>query len=458
MASRTITDYQSYVNEPDNTKLDDIPGDAGLPILGHTIPFLADPLKWAQKQYKKYGPVVKVNTMGMKGVLVLGPDLTQKALLDLGGDFSSRMGFVERAGKFFGDNSLIMEDFDHHKHQRRIMQGAFKVDSLKLYTEQINDIYQRAMQDWQADAGHRISFLKHIKGLLLEVAGTVFIGIDERGEQMTKVNKAFVDCANGTIYMFPLALPGTALYKGLKGRKFLLEYFRELLPKRRAGNGKDMLSSFCNEIDEDGNFYTDQEVMDQMIFLMFAAHDTTTAAITHTIYYLAKHPEVKEKLYQECKALGKDRLDYDDLDAVPYMQQVFYEVQRLRPSAPVFPRRTIRDVQMGDTVIPAHTLILIMSRFTHHMDEYWTEPDKFDPERFSPERSEQKQHPFLYHPFGGGAHKCIGLHFSQMEYKCFMYQFLLKYDFQSRHKKDPHMMTLPIPKPGDGMPVELLLR
>jgi cytochrome P450 len=72
--------------------------------------------------------------------------------------------------------------------------------------------------------------------------------------------------------------------------------------------------------------------------------------------------------------------------------------------------------------------------------------------------TEQKQHPFLYHPFGGGAHKCIGLHFSQMEYKCFMYQFMLKYDFDARHKKDPHMMTFPIPKPKDGMPIELKLR
>lgn len=457
MASRTITDYESYVNEPDNTNLSNIPGDTGLPILGHTIPFLKDPLKWAQQQYKKYGPVMKVRTLGLNGVLVLGPDLTQKTLLDPGGDFSSRMGFKERSGKFFGDNSLIMEDFGHHKHQRRIMQGAFKVDSLKLYTEQINDIYQRAMGDWQQDCGNTISFLHRIKGLLLEVAGTV-IGISERGKTMEDVNKAFVDCSNGTIYMCPIALPGTALYKGIQGRKFLLKYFEGLLAERRSGNGTDMLSSFCREVDEEGNSYNDAEVMDQMIFLMFAAHDTTTAAITHTIYYLAKHPEVKEKLYQECKALGKDRLDYDDLDAVPYMQQVFYEVQRLRPSAPVFPRRTIRDVQMGEVTIPAHTMVLVMSRFTHHMEEYWTEPDKFDPERFSPERSEQKQHPFLYHPFGGGAHKCIGLHFSQMEYKCFMYQFMIKYDFVARHKKDPHMMTLPIPKPGDGMPIELQLR
>lgn len=458
MTTRTITEYESYVNEPENTKLDNIPGDTGLPLLGHTVPFLTDPLQWAQKQYKKYGPVIKINSLGLKGVLVLGPDLTQKILLDPGRNFSSRMGFVERAGKFFGDNSLIMEDFAHHKHQRRIMQGAFKVDSLKIYTEQINDIYEHTLKQWQSETGQKISFSEHIKSLLLEVAGTVFIGANEPDKQMKKINQAFINCSNGTLYLCPIPLPGTALYNGLKGRKFLLKYFKGLLTDRRAGSGTDMLSSFCRETDEEGNVYTDEEVMDQMIFLMFAAHDTTTAALTHTIYYLARHPEIKEKLYQECKALGKDRLDYDDLNAVPYMQLIFHEVQRMRPSAPVFPRRTIRDVEMGDVTIPAHTTTLIMSRFTHFMDEYWTEPEKFDPDRFSPERSEQKQHPFLYHPFGGGAHKCIGLHFSQMEYKCFMYQFMLKYDFDARHKKDPHMMTLPIPKPKDGMPIELKLR
>jgi cytochrome P450 len=68
-----------------------------------------------------------------------------------------------------------------------------------------------------------------------------------------------------------------------------------MIAQKRAGDGKDMLSLFSREKDENGEFFTAEEVTNQAIFLMFAAHDTTTAAITHTIYYLARNPGSQRK-------------------------------------------------------------------------------------------------------------------------------------------------------------------
>ena len=455
--AKKVTNYDDYIHEPNTIDLDDIPGGWGVPIFNHSIPFLSDPFEWAQRRYQEFGPVSKVKMFGSTGVIALGPDAIKTIMLDPGKDFSSKMGFMHRMAMFFS-GSLIMEDFEHHKHQRRIVQTAFKYDALKHYTQQINEIYDRALDEWEADVGTTIPFFMHIKNLLLEVAAEIFIGESERGERVQKLNQAFTDCVNGTMYIFPINLPGFAMYRGLQGKKFLQQFFRALVPKKREGDGLDMLSHFCREKDEAGDYYTDQEIADQTIFLLFAAHDTTTAAITHTIYYLAKHPALKEKLYRECVALGKDQLDYEDLNTGPYMQMVFNEVQRIRPSTPIIPRRTIRDVEISGVNVPAHTLIFTATRFEHYMEEYWTEPRTFDPERFSEERAEHKQHAFLYHPFGGGAHKCIGMHFAQMEYKCFLHKFMLRYDFESRHKKEPFMQTLPLPKPLDDMPIYLIKR
>ncbi len=464
MSAPSTTDYDSYIHEPNNRELGHIPGEYGLPIIGQTIPFLRDPYEWAKRQHKKFGLLSRVNTAGSNGVLALGPDLMQQIMLDPGRDFSSKMGFMDNVSKFFSD-SLIMEDFEHHKHQRRILQAAFKNDALKTYTADINRIYDRALAEWANDSGQTILFFDYIKNLLLEVAAEIFVGETERGERVEKLNQAFSDCVAGTMYMVPYNIPGTRLYKGLKGKAYLERFFTELVPrKRNAANmdgeqkGQDMLSHVCREKDEDGDYYTDKEIANQMIFLLFAAHDTTTAAITHTIYYLARNPEIKQKLYDECLAIGKDNLEHEDLNNVPYMQQVFNEVQRLRPSAPMVPRRTIREVDMLGHSVPAHTMVYIFPRFSHCMPEYWSDPESFDPDRFSPERAEHKQHPFLFHPFGGGAHKCIGMHFSQMEYKCFIYKFILNFDFESQHRKEPKMMTLPIPRPADKMPIRLIRR
>ncbi|WP_372778357.1 cytochrome P450 [Litorivivens sp.] len=457
MAASSVTNYDDYIHEPNNQDLSGIPGDEGLPLIGHTAQFYKDPYEWAQKQYRKYGPVFRVNVASGKGVVALGPDLMQRIYLDPDRDFSSKMGFMDRVAKFF-PGSLIMEDFEHHKAQRRIFQTAFKSDALKDYTRDINTIYQRALTEWEAETGKTVPFFFLIKNLLLEVAAEVFIGETERGERVERLNQAFIDALNGMMYLVPFRLPGTVLDKGLKGSEYLQSFVASLIAEKRDNNARDMLSLICKEKTEEGEYFRDEDIVNQIIFLLFAAHDTTTAAVTHTMYYLARNPEIKERLYQECLAVGKPVLEYEDLASVPYMQQVFFEVQRIRTSTPLVPRRTIREVTLAGVTVPAHTMVYTVPRFTHFMEEYWREPERFDPDRFSPERAEHKQHPFVFHPFGGGAHKCIGMHFSQMEYKCFLHQFLLKYDFVAKHKKEPFMQTLPLPKPTDDMPVELIRR
>jgi cytochrome P450 len=451
----SVTHYDDYIHEPNCQQLDHLPGNYGAPLIGHTFSYFRNPLSWAQRRYQRYGPVFKISTAGTRAVLCLGPDLIQRILLDPGQDFSSKMGFHDRLNKFFG-NSFIMEDFEHHRFQRRIAQTAFKNESIRHYNREINRIYHHALDGWETDTGNVILFYPYIKNLLLTVAEDIFIGETERNDQVTQ---AFVDCAQATMYILPINLPGFALNRGLRGRAFLEQFVGPRVAQKRQGQGLDILSHFCREKDEYGQYFSDQNITNQMIFLLFAAHDTTTSAITSTIYYLARHPQVKEQLYQQCKALGKDELSYDDLDSLPYLQQVFNEVQRIRPSVPGVPRRTIREVELAGQRIPPHTLLYTLPRFTHWMEEYWTEPERFDPDRFSPERAEHKRHPFQFHPFGGGAHKCIGMHFAQMEYKCFIYQFMRRFDFEARHKKaNVRIQTFPLPKPVDDMPILLTRR
>ena len=457
--AKVITPYGDYIHQPNATELDHIPGDYGLPLIGHTFSYLKDPLIWTQERYKQFGLLQRVQTTGVRGLLALGPDLAQQVMLDMDRNFSSKMGFHTRLQTFF-EGSLIMEDFEHHKHQRRIVQNAFKNDALQHYTREINRIYDRALDEWDADAGKTIPFFMYIKDLLLVVAAEIFAGeTDYKGERVRQLNKAFLDAVNGVLYLVPWDIPGTTYHRGIQGKKFLQQFFGSMIDSKRKGDGKDMLSLFSREKDEFGEYFSAEEVTNQAIFLMFAAHDTTTAAITHTIYYLARNPEVKEKLMKEIDSVDLDGLLWEDQEKLPYMSMVFNETQRIRPSVPLVPRRTIRECEMAGHKVPAHTMVFVMPRFTHWMEEYWSNPAKFDPERFSPERAEHKKHAFQFFPFGGGAHKCIGMHFAQMEYRNFLFKFLKRFDFESRHtKQDVYMQTFPLPKPDDDMPIVMRRR
>lgn len=457
--AKVIEPYGDYIHQPNNNQLDHIPGDYGLPLIGHTIGYIKDPLTWAQERYKKYGLLQRVATTGLRGVLALGPDLSQQVLLDTERNFSSKMGFHDRVQKFF-EGSLIMEDFEHHKHQRRIVQNAFKNDALQHYTREINRIYDRALDEWESDIGKTIPFFMYIKELLLIVAAEIFAGETEyKGDRVKYLNKAFLDATNGLMYLVPWNIPGFVYHTGMQGKRNLQNFFSPLIDQKRRGDGLDMLSIFSRATDENGEFFSHKEVTDQAIFLMFAAHDTTTAAITHAIYYLARNPDIKAKLYKEIDSIELDGLLWEDQEKLPYLQMVFNEVQRIRPSVPSVPRRTIRECEMAGHKIPANTMVFTLPRFTHWMEEYWPNPHVFDPERFSPERAEHKKHPFQFYPFGGGAHKCIGMHFAQMEFRNFLFKFMKRYDFEARHKKpDVYMQTFPLPKPSDEMPIVIRRR
>jgi cytochrome P450 len=143
------------------------------------------------------------------------------------------------------------------------------------------------------------------------------------------------------------------------------------------------------------------------------------------------------------------------MEKTPALDQVFRETLRLHPPVSNLFRRTVRECNIDGVRIPAHTMISAPIHYIQQMEEHWIRAQTFWPERFSDGIAEHKKHPFMWAPFGGGAHKCIGMHFSQMEYKCFLHQFMLKFDFERTDQKDPWMQTLPLPKPSDDMPIRL---
>jgi cytochrome P450 len=192
-----------------------------------------------------------------------------------------------------------------------------------------------------------------------------------------------------------------------------------------------------------------------MIFALMAAHDTTTITLTTMAYYLAKFPEWQERLRDESLALGRPVLEFDDLDALPSADLVMKEALRLLPPVPALPRRVVKDTSILGYHIPAGTTVVVPALTNHHMAEWWPDPERFDPERFAPERREDKVHKYAWAPFGGGAHKCIGLHFAGMQVKSILHQVLLRYRWSVPGRYEWPLDTTSLPSPKDGLPVRL---
>lgn len=449
-----IEDYK-LIKEAGDKDLQHIPGHKGLPFVGRLPAMVKDLHGVIQKSYDEFGEVSlwSGGLLQQTGVMVLGPDNYQRIFLDPERNMSTEMGYQNSIGIFYG-GGLLMRDFADHRLHRRVFQTAFKNNAMQGYAQIMNPIMERGLAQWHDQTDFQ--FFNNIKEMLLGVAAGVFFGVDDLGEETQKLNQAFIDVTEkGIMAVLKWKIPGMNYYKGWQGKYYMDRFIRELIPIRRAGDGTDCMSFVVKEKQDNGDYFSDRDLIQHLSFLLFAAHDTTTSALSHLVMFLGQNPDFQERIREECKALNKAHLDYEDLDRVPNLHNAFMESLRLHPSVSILNRRVIRECEFGGYTLPPGTNVYIPPHFNHRMPEWWDNPNQFDPDRFAPGREEHKRHSFNFIPFGGGAHKCIGMHFAIMNAKCFMHQFVLNYRFSTPPGYNPWMQTLPMPRPGDFLPLKL---
>lgn len=426
-----------------------IPGNAGWPLIGTSLDqFRYD--RAIHERHERFGEVSWTNAFGARWIVLLGPDANQLVLQNRGDSFASS-AWEHFLTNFF-HRGLMLLDFDEHRMHRRIMQAAFTREALVGYLGLMQPRIAAGLAEWAP--GERFGVYDRIKRLSLDIACEAFIG-HTTGDERERLTQAFLATLRGPTDLFRLNLPGTRWRKGILGRRALEDYFRRELPAKRASGDLDLFARLCHAKTDTGEQFGDDDVINHMIFVLMAAHDTSTITLCNVIYQLARHPQWQERLREESRALGQDAPGFDGLQKLESLGWAMKEAMRICPPVPGVPRRAVRDVEFKGFRIPAGALVNTSIWFTHTSRLYWREPERFDPERFSPARAEDRQHPFLYAPFGGGAHKCIGMFFGEMEVKAVLHRLLLRFRWSvpDGYVMEQDFTTLPMPK--DGLPVRL---
>ncbi|MEM1438571.1 MAG: cytochrome P450 [Pseudomonadota bacterium] len=431
-----------------------IPGEDGLPWFGMAREFLTDPRGMSRRMRDTYGPVFRTRFIGQRTVSLSGVEGLELVLLDRDKNFSSEQGWDHTIGRFFR-RGLMLLDFDEHRFHRRIMQAAFKRDALEHYMASMDEVVERSLSHWRESDDFR--FYPAVKQLTLDNAAVAFLGI-ALGSEADRLNTAFIDSVAASIALIRIPIPGLGYWRGLKGRELLQDFFRTQIPERRKSNGQDMFTRLCHATDDEGRRFSDDDIVDHMIFLMMAAHDTLTSSLTTAAYGLAAHPEWQQRLRAEAAVTGDGPLAYDQLDALPQTEWVFNEALRMWGPVPFVPRRTQREFEFQGVRIPANVQVGVSPDAAHYDPAIWTDPERFDPERFSPDRAEHKRHLFAFCPYGGGAHKCIGMHFALILAKVMLRRLVMQFDIALPDGRSHAMQHLPIPKPKDGLPLILTPR
>jgi cytochrome P450 len=428
-----------------------VPFDRGRHPLDYTIGFYRDVKGTLDRLYQRNGPVVRIGFEPFASTQLFGPDANQLVYQNKDQVFSSRLGWSWIIDHVFPGSVMAM-DGDEHRFQRRIMNLAFKKPNLVRYLDHMNPHIAQGLARWKPH--HHFLFYPHIKQLTLDLGTSVFMGAD-LGKHKRKVNRAFMDAVEGSIAPIRKAIPFTSYWRGMRGRKALVNLFASMLEQKRREDTADFFSQFCHSVTESGERFSDQEIIDHMAFLMMAAHDTTTSTLSTLVYALAKNPQWQEKIRAEARAFHKPMLQFDDLAQATMTELCMKESLRMYPPLPTMPRMTTREVEFEGYRIPANTLVSVSPVHTHYMKEIWTDPDTFDPLRFAPPREEHKRHPFAWVPFGGGAHMCIGQHFAELQVKAIVHQLVLKFRWSVPWDYVVPYQLVPIAKPKDNLPIQL---
>lgn len=436
-----------------------IPGSPGILGIVGLAQFVSSPLTLARKRQAQYGDISRMSFGVRNGIIMLGPDANEFVLMDRERAFSARKAWMAAPmGIYFRNGLLVMDPPDHLKH-RRIMQMAFTSESLARHLAIMSPLIEESVENLVGNGktSKKIKFFPAVKELALRFSAKVFLG-EDLGPKTDALNKAFLDTveASGPLNFFPfLPIPGTLAYSGLKARKLLEAYFYERLPQKRRSETDDFFSLICHAVTPEGERFTDAEIVDHLIFLMMAAHDTSTITSTTMAYHLAKHPEWQARCRAEARAILPTHPTLDDLAGTTETDWAIKEALRLHPPLSVFPRIATKDVDYKGYRIRKGNMVILVPSFTHRMPELWTRPDDFDPERFAPARAEDKKHRFAWVPFGGGAHKCLGMHFGMLEVKTIFLHLLRRYDWTVPKKYQVRYNNVSLGKPWDGLPIML---
>ena len=412
------------------------------PVVGHSIQFNYDALALIQRLQESKGDVFQLNNLNEDVLLFLTPSATKQIFLDPDDNFSSKHGWEFSIGPTF-ENGLMLRDFDDHKYHRSLLQNSFRRDALDKYI----NIIQPRIDSWIEEVKQNREFYlyKSIKQLMFNVAVELFFDeVDDT--KLNHLNQLFINSIKPATTIVRSPYPMTRMKKGLKARVELLEYFQEKSDK--IDLSKETLFADLVKTNNEEAGLTNYEIAEHMIFLLLAAHDTTTSTLTSSIHFLAGDKSYQNKVKTESSTLSKT--DISDLKNGIIGEALFNEAIRKYPPVPFSPRWVVRDAELDGYEIPKNTYIAAGPLVLHNDERYWEDPLAFNPERFEDPTITHE----AYFPFAGGAHTCLGKFFASYLFKNVVYKLVDNFQVIGTNE-ELKINPAPIPNPRKDVKIQV---
>jgi cytochrome P450 len=409
--------------------------------------------------HRRWGAVVALGYGPMRYIYLLGRDANEMVLSVRASDLTWREAFASLV-PVNGKTALVVSDGPDHARRRRLVQPAFALRRLNSQLPLMAEEARRTVGSWKI--GEQVDLHGELRRTVRRIAVRTLFGdhLAEQAEELAKHLQVAIDYANlPPVPGRNLDFPGSPIRRAVRARAKADAIISEEIAHRRAHpeSEADLLSALITFRDTDDSALTDEELRDQVVSLIAAGYETTSALVAWALYAVLSHPPVQEGLRAEIAAnLGDRPIDVADLDKCALLRGVINETLRLYPPAPLSPRKTEVDIAFAGHTIPAGSIILYSPYVTHRLPDLWSDPEAFDPGRWSDQEARPVEPvPYSFVPFGGGYRRCIGFALATLEAKVLVVEVLRAHTLHldSEHVGSTGIVAL---APRGGVPVTVL--
>jgi enediyne biosynthesis protein E7 len=385
-----------------------------------------DSLERMIELFKTHGNTYRVfvPARGSYTYVIHHPDDVKRVLV------ANRRNYLKGVGmdrvKILLGNGLIISEGELWRRQRYMMQPFFHRRVITEFAGALGQVNDRFIARWEqiSRRGEMVNITDEVSELTLEIVLRSIIGTD-----LDRLSRE----TGGNPFEVVTKEQGRNLQFAFKFRS-LAKPIAALIARRRASGAEhfDFLGMLLGARDkETGQPMSDRELIDEVLTLIVAGHETTASALNSAWYLISQHPAAEARLHAEVDAAPEvPAPGLPQMEALPYTLQVINEALRLYPPAWLLPRRAIAADQLGGYTIPPDTNLLVPLYLLHRHPDFWTDPEAFLPERFGPGQEGSRPR-FVYMPFGAGPRHCIGETLAL--YEMLMHLYKVARNYRLRH-------------------------
>ncbi len=408
--------------------------------------FINDPIKFITKSMETFSGTYSA-TLGYnkKIILTQNPIFVNHILKENHRNYHKSELATKQVAEFMG-KGLLFSNGEYWMKQRRLIQPAFHKEKLQglfsIICKTIEDFLENFPQGNNIDVYpiiHQLSFNIIINSLFdIKLSAAI---MKELNESITEIQDFLIKDINQPLRKLIYPINGAKKIQ-LKKAKKLREVFITIIEERKASNKEynDLLDMLLNSKYEDtGLAMTTQQIVNEVLVLIIAGHETTANTLSWLLYLVASHKEVLQKLNNAINNTTINEWLHNE-----YLMATINETMRLYPAAWMTDRVALVDDVIEGFSFPKNTIIIPFFFGLHRNKNNWSNALDFNPQRFIDDPKLAKSKNFF--PFGAGPRMCIGNNFAMAEMSFFIYLFFKKFNIYTT-KQVPNMKALITLKP-----------